>query len=62
MTEIYNNLLELKQISLDIAIADYKKLQTLDTNTTVNSRVGTKFIDYLVTYLSFKYIYKKIYI
>ena len=38
MTEIYNNLLELKQISLDIAIADYKKLQVLDTNTTVNSR------------------------
>jgi 16S rRNA G966 N2-methylase RsmD len=46
MTEIYNNLLELKQISLDIAIADFKKLKTLDTNTTVNSRVGTKFIDY----------------
>jgi len=44
--EIYNNLLDYKKISLDIAIRDYHKLTLLDTNTFVNSRVGTMFINY----------------
>ena len=46
MTEIYNKLLEHKQINFDLAIKDYEKLKVLNTNTSVNSRVGTKFIDY----------------
>lgn len=46
MTEIYNNLLEHKQISLDLAIKDYRKLQNLNTDTSINSRVGCKFIDF----------------
>jgi 16S rRNA G966 N2-methylase RsmD len=44
--EIYNNLLDYKKITLDIAIRDYHKLTLLDTNTFVSSRVGTLFIDH----------------